>query len=287
MNAVQPGGQQEQQDAAMLSSWMVRIFRHLARLLVGRMTLTHLLTHLREIFVEEAEAWLQRERPGRSIPLSQLALLTGLDTRTLIRIRADLAVRHLAGEEKARLSDLSSEGKVVEMWANNSRYADPRSGAPRPLSCNGTGSEFEDLVRRTVTARGVTVQAILERLQATGSVRLDRANGMAELLTLRYSPFNSEDEVSLMSNGLQAIYNLSGSVARNVNSPKEDRLIQRELWTYRLDPTRHQEFRDRLRKFLIEAENQAEGIMSPMESEFESGNQITAGVGFYYFEEDE
>ena len=51
---------------------------------------------LRDVFIQEAEARLRRERPGKNVPLSQLALLTGLDTRTLIRIRAELAARQVA-----------------------------------------------------------------------------------------------------------------------------------------------------------------------------------------------
>ena len=287
MNAAQIRQEQPQQDTTMLSSWMERIFRHFARLLVGRMTLTHLQNVFREIFVEECEVRLRRERPGRNIPLSQLALLTGLDTRTLTRIREELAARDLSGQTHGRIRGLSSEAKVVEMWAQNPRYADARTGKPRTLSNVGPGSEFEELVRRVVTTRGVTVQSILERLLASGSVGLCRKKGELKLLTPRFSPFNSEDEVSLMNNGLQAINNLTSSVARNLNSPKNQRLIQRELWTYRLDGARREEFRNKLRAFLIETETQAESVIAPMESEFEVGDQFTAGLGFYFFEEEE
>lgn len=281
--ARQPNGQQ---DAGMLTRWVESIFRHIARLLAGRMTLTQLQNLMREIFVQECEAHLRRERPGKNIPLSQLAVLTGLDTRTLIRIRADIAGRTLQGARRARIADLSSEAKVVEMWAHNPRYRDA-TGAPRPLTWRGTGSEFEELVREVVTARGVTVQSILERLVATGSVEHDRKKGQLRLLTQRFSPFNSEDELSLMSNGLQAITNLSGSVCRNIASRREDRVIQRELWTFRLDRARRDEFRQKVREFLLETENRAEAVMAPMESEFEYAGQATAGIGLYYFEEDE
>jgi hypothetical protein len=284
VNAIQASQQQPRQDAGMLHHWMERILRHFARLLVGRMTLTQLLNIMREIFVQECEMQLQRERPGRNVPLSQLALLTGLDTRTLTRIRSDLALRQMADDGQGQASELSPEARVVEMWAHNARFADAR-GKPRALSCVGAGSEFEELVRRVVTARGVTVQSILERLLATGSAEVDRKKGVLRLLTPRFSPFNSEDEVSLMNNGLQAINNLSGSVARNLESPREERVIQRELWTFRLDRARRAEFRDKVRGFLLDCEQRAEGVMAPLESEFESENQMTAGLGIYFFEE--
>lgn len=285
MNAAEASRRTEPQGATMLMRWMERIFRHLAHLLVGRMTFTQAQNLLREVFVQECEARLQAERPGRNIALSQLALLTGLDTRTLTRIRSELAGRRLSGEQGTRIGDLSPEAKVVEMWGHNAEYAESNRAEPRALSCNGPGSEFEELVRRVVTARGVTVSSVLERLLATGSVRLDRETGKLHLLTQRFSPFASEDEVSLINNGLQALTNLSGSIAHNVNAPREERLIQRELWTYRLDPARHGEFKRLLREFLLEASQQAEVVMAPLESDFDSGDQITAGFGYYYFED--
>lgn len=40
-----------------------------------------------------------------------------------------------------------------------------------------------------------------------------------------------------------------------------------------------------VRAFLVRVEDAAEGFMAPMESEIAYGEQITAGIGFYYFEE--
>ena len=40
------------------------------------------------IFVEEAEAKLKREAPGKNVALSTLAVLTGFDTRTLTKIKS-------------------------------------------------------------------------------------------------------------------------------------------------------------------------------------------------------
>jgi hypothetical protein len=90
-----------------------------------------------------------------------------------------------------------------------------------------------------------------------------------------------------MNSGLQALTNLSGSIVHNVSAPRDQRLIQRELWTYRLDPLRRPEFPDIVRNFLLDLGSRAETVMSPLESEIESGDQLTAGLGFYYFEETE
>lgn len=273
-------------EVSILTRSVENVFRNLVRLLVGRMTLRRLLDLMREIFIQEAESLLRRERPGKNVALSQLALLTGLDTRTLIRVRGQISARQAAGHERIRIEDLSSEARVVEMWARNARYRDPQDDSPRPLTYGSPGSEFEELVREVVKARGVTTQSILERLLGTQSVAQDPESGLLRLITERYSPFDSQHEMSLMSNGMQAIINLTGTVGRNVLAPQEGRHIQREVWTFRLDPARRAEFNGKVREFLLEMEQQAARVMTPLESDTQHDDQITAGVGFYYFEED-
>lgn len=270
-------------DGSMLMRSLERVFRHFARMLVGKITFRRVQELLREVFIQEAEARLRHERPGKNVPLSKLALLTGLDTRTLIRIRGELAARQARGEG-VRISELSSEAKLVEAWALNPKYCGS-DGAPRALTVGQPGSEFEQLVKEVISARGVTVQSMLERLTATNTVEFTDQGARLVLLNRRYSPFNSGDEESLMANGLQALINLSGTVCNNVVASTEDRMIQRELWTFRLDESRREEFRELVREYLLKVEAGAEKVMVPLESEFEYQDQITAGLGLYYFEE--
>jgi hypothetical protein len=275
----------EGSDASKLLRSLERVFRYFARMLAGKVTLRHLQDMLRDVFIQEAEAKLRRERPGKNVPLSQLALLTGLDTRTLIRIRAELAAQQVSGQSSLSISELSPEARVIEAWALNPQYCGP-DGKPRALNFGMPGSEFEQLVKQVITARGVTVQSLLARLKATGSVAVEEDGEQLRLLTTRFSPFNSSDEESLMANGLQALINLSGTVCSNVSGRAGERMIQRELWTYRLDESRREEFRQLVKDFLIDMESEAEAVMTPLESEFRYQDQITAGIGFYYFEED-
>ena len=269
----------------MLVRSLERVFRHIARMLVGKITFRRIQDLLRDVFIQEAEARLRRERPGKNVPLSQLALLTGLDTRTLIRIRGELAARQARGGRGVRISELSSEARVVEAWALNPRYCNAE-GKPRALTFGKPDGEFEQMVKQVISARGVTAQSIIERLTATGTVEASAQGKRLRLLTDRYSPFHTGDEESLMANGLQALINLSGTVCNNVTSTHPERLIQRELWTFRLDASRRREFRGLVREFLLRVENEAEQVMAPLESEFEFHDQLTAGLGFYYFEED-
>ncbi len=269
-------------DISVLTRSVENVFRNLVRLLMGKMTLRRLQGIMREIFVQEAETRLRQERPGRNVPLSRLALLTGLDTRTLIRVRGEMSARQAEGRERIRIEDLSGEARVLEMWARNGRYHDEDTGRPKALNPD----EFEQLVKEVISARGVTVQSILERLIGTGSVEVDPKSGVLSLTTDRYSPFDSEDQLSLVASGMHAIINLTRTVDHNVHSAQEERNIQREVWTFRLEPERRDEFHAEVRNFLLRIEDQAVKVMTPLESDTQHDDQITAGVGFYYFEEE-
>ena len=75
-------------DVAILTRAVENVFRKLIRMLVGKISLKKLQEMVQVIFVEEAEAKLQKERPGKNVPLSTLAVVTGFDTRTLTKIKS-------------------------------------------------------------------------------------------------------------------------------------------------------------------------------------------------------
>jgi len=75
-------------DVAILTRAVENVFRKLIRMLIGKISLKKLQEMIQEIFVEEAEAKLQKERPGKNVPLSTLAVVTGFDTRTLTKIKS-------------------------------------------------------------------------------------------------------------------------------------------------------------------------------------------------------
>ena len=75
-------------DVAILTLAVENVFRKLIRLLIGKISLKKLQEMIQVIFVEEAEANLKKERPGKNVALSTLAVITGIDTRTLTRIKS-------------------------------------------------------------------------------------------------------------------------------------------------------------------------------------------------------
>jgi hypothetical protein len=271
------------QEASLLARAVENVFRKLIRLLVGRISLVRLQEMMRHIYVEETELKLRAESPGKNVPLTRLALSTGLDTRALIRIRERIQL----GEPQYRqqfLSELTPESAVVEAWASRVRSSRD-AGDAAVLDYGSEGSGFEALVRAAVPTRGITTQSILQRLVATRSVEQDREQKRLRLLVDHYSPYLSQDEPNIVNAAFSAVSNLISTIEHNVDAEQGDLLLQRQKWTFRLAPEDLAAFRQAMREMLERHEAEADAAIEPWEQDRYDSGLITAGVGFYYFEE--
>lgn len=265
------------QEAELLVRAVENVFRKLIRFLVGRISLVRLQEMIRHIYVEETEKTLKLEHPGKNVPMTKLALNTGLDTRTLVRIRSKLEL----GEEHYRqqfLAELTPESAVVEAWSDLEK-------GQRSLSYGSENAGFEKLVRSTISTRGITTQSIIQRLVATKSIQQDKRKRRLELLVDHYSPYLSDDEPNIVNAAFSAISNLLSTIEYNVDAGPEDKLFQRQKWTFRLKPTDRMLFRRAMRELLEQYEETADQAIGPWESRRYGGDLVTAGVGFYYFED--
>jgi len=270
-------------EADLLTRAVDNVFRKLIRFLVGRISLVRLQEMIRHIYVEETERKLRAENPGKNVPLTKLALNTGLDTRAIIQIRRRLE----GGDPQFRqqfLAELTPESAVVEAWAT--RAGKTRSeGESYELSYGSDDAGFETLVRSVVPMRGVTVQSILQRLLDTRSVEQDRDRGTVRLLVDHFSPYLSDDEPNMINAAFSAISNLISTIEHNVNSTQPERFFQRQAWTFRLAPEDRAAFRKAMRRMLERQEKIALATIEPWERETYGESLQTAGVGLYYFED--
>jgi hypothetical protein len=270
------------QEAELLARAVENVLRKLIRFLVGRISLVRLQEMVRHIYVEETELKLRTENPGRNVPLTQLALKTGLDTRALVQIRKRLQTEGQLYQQQF-LAQLTPESAVVEAWAKRVREA----GAARDAAVLGYGADdagFESLVRSTLSIRGITVQSIIQRLVDTASVEQNRDRHTLRLRVDHYSPYLSQDEPNIVNAALSAISNLMSTIEHNVEARHDEKLFQRQAWTFRLDPERRQEFRGAMRDMLERCEADALQRITPWEQDEYGQELLTAGVGFYYFE---
>lgn len=270
-------------EAALLTRAVENVFRKLIRFLVGRISLVKLQEMMRHIYVEETEQKLKAESPGKNVPLTRLALLTGLDTRTLTQVRKRLQLDEPRYRQQF-LAELTPESAVVEAWASRIGAAEDRQRAA-VLDYGSDDAGFESMVRATISTRGITTQSIIQRLVDTNSVAQDRQRRTLRLLVDHYSPYLSQDEPNVINAALSAISNLISTIEYNVGAEQADKLFQRQKWTFRLDPADRAAFRQAMRSLLERYEQQAEEAIAPWEQQRYDSNLVTAGVGLYYFEE--
>src|SRR5210317_604204 len=103
------------EEPATLTRAIENLCRKLIRFLVGRMSLVSLQEMIRYIFVEEIENKLRAENPKKSIQLTQLALLSGLDTRTLTKIRNSKKYRKPFYEEANFLREFAPGASILDV----------------------------------------------------------------------------------------------------------------------------------------------------------------------------
>jgi len=278
----------ESGDVAILTIAVENVFRKLMRFLIGKMSLKKLQEMMQVIFIEEAEAKLQREKPGRNVPLSTLAVLTGIDTRTLTRIKSSDGYLKPFHEEKRFLREITPECSVLDVWESSEDYTDPATGKPRVLAMTGPKPSFESLINDSSSTRGVTVNSFLQRLLASKSIVLDKGDNTVRMIDKRYTPFGSEIQTENARIGMAAVGNLLDTITHNLEAAagNSESFYQRGCWTNRLDKQDRSRLRETIREFLEGADEKARKIMKPFEQETEGHDQVTAGVSLFYFEEE-
>ena len=132
-----PNADNHLKEAAALTRAVEKVMRKFVRLLIGRMSLARLQELIRLVFVQEAEAFLKRERPGKNVAMTKLALLTGLDTRTLGKVKEEMVQLNSIAENESFLKGFLPSFKVLDRWQSDPKFIDKSSGEPKVLEISG------------------------------------------------------------------------------------------------------------------------------------------------------
>jgi hypothetical protein len=273
-------------DVAILTRAVENVFRKLIRMLIGKMSLKKLQELIQIVFVEETEAKLKREAPGKNVALGDIALQTGVDTRTIKKIRTYIAVSNPIHQDDVFLDGFMPLFKVFDLWMNDARFFDENSGKPRKLDIEGEGATFSELVKMAIQSRGLTAQAVLKRLKEVDVVAEDPLTGTV-VLTQEDNVFISKDDLDLLDVGFTAIGNLANTINHNIqNHLDEDvKYFQRGSWDYHFSPEKMDKIRKTIHRYLRKADKESRNlIISLAENEGQKG-QLTAGISMFYFEE--
>jgi hypothetical protein len=275
------------EEAAVLTRAIENLCRKLAKFLIGRVSLVSLQEIIKYVFVEEIENKLRTESPEKNISLTKLALLSGLDTRTLTKIRNSRHYRRPFHEETNFLREFAPGALILDIWSSTPPYFELRSGHPKTLSVSGESPSFESLFQEYGRSRGVTFNSMLERLVESGAVLLDEKNNKVQLISKSYLPSTANDRLGAIELGFSAIGNMVDTVTRNINAlgSEEERLYQRGAWTYRLSMDLQPKLRAEMRKLLEQTDSEAREIIEKYEETFTTPDHLTAGISLFYFEE--
>jgi len=275
------------EEATTLNRAVENLCRKLIKFLVGRMSLISLQEIIRYVFVEEIENKLRAENPDKNIQLTKLALLSGLDTRTLTKIRNSPRYRQPFYEQSTFLRQFTPGASILDMWSSRPPYVDENTGEPKILSVTGETPSFESLFAECGKMRGVTYKSLLERLIESKSVHFDASLNEVRLMQRSYLPSDSNDKLGAIEMGFSALGNMVDTVTRNICALEngKERFYQRGAWTYRLNPSSRAEMRSSLRSLMESTDVEARSIIESCEESFSTSEQITAGVSMFYFEE--
>lgn len=218
-----------------------RMLRPLVRLLVGRVACIYVIDRIRRLYLEEARAWLERTQPEQRVTRSKLAVLTGLDTRTIA------AMENSDDHESLLADEVCAYSVVLERWANHGDFHDEQ-GRPATLGMMGPGKTFQALTARAV-GRNITVHTILDQLLVSGNVALDDEQRV-RLVDPVYSPVNASEQ-AVLDAGSHSIARLAATVGHNMDAASGTRArLQQDRFTTRIPADRYDELEARARALL-------------------------------------
>jgi len=268
----------QQDDAKAITHFLSRVFRKVVRLVIGSVSMPALTEIIKAIYVEEAEKKLIRE--GSKPTKSAIALMTGLDTRvvtTALSQNLDTMIQS---------QSVNPENNLIDMWAGDPFFQNPKTGKPAKLPISGRGRTFQGLVLKSI-GRNITVKTVMDRLLAGGSIRVNHgAIDTVELVSELYLPL-TDDRIRHTEVGLLEASRVLGAVLHNMSSDPEFRVPQQGRWTYRLSPERYKEFRQRVRDLLGRQIKEGESLLEEFEETKKKPGQITVGIGWYQWTDHE
>jgi hypothetical protein len=280
-----PNADNHLKEAAALTRAVEKVMRKFVRLLIGRMSLARLQELIRLVFVQEAEAFLKRERPGKNVAMTKLALLTGLDTRTLGKVKEEMVQLNSIAENESFLKGFLPSFKVLDRWQSDPKFIDKSSGEPKVLEIAGGESSFEFLVSLALTSRGITYKSIMDRLEKNGIVSINMAEKTIRL-NAQSEAFIGREKLDMIEIGLASVSSLMSTVEHNVNQAdlSEEKLFQRGFWSYKLNISDQKLIRKKLFEYLQSLDERTMKEIAVFEEKEQSTQQFTAGVSMFYFE---
>lgn len=275
MSVTNTASQSQHDQGARLASVVERVIRPFVRLIVGRISCGFLIQQIKRIYIEEARRWIEKNDHHGRVTKSKLAMLSGLDTRTISAIESQGT-----SPEDCTVGDLCAEAGVLYRWTSNPEFQDA-DGEPRILPIMGKSKSFQSLVSSTI-GRNVTYQTVLERLLESGNVEIEE-DEFVRLVSAYYQPVKASEQ-TIIDAGSLSIGRLTETILFNLEpSERSDRLLQQDRLSRRISKKDLPELKTKARDLTERQILEMETLIDSYESEGNPEDQCLFGVGWYQF----
>jgi len=270
-NAVTKG---QHDQGAKLASAIERMIRPLIRLIVGRVSCGFVIQQVKRIYIEEARNWIENNDHNNRVTKSKLAMLTGLDTRTISSIESQPS-----DPSKCTMQDLCPEASILGEWTTRKGFSDG-DGNPKVLPILGKGVSFQALVTSAV-GRNVTYQTALDQLLESGNIEVIDQN-FVRMISPFYQPIRSSEE-TIVDAGSWAISRLSETVCNNLYASKAEKMLQQDRWSRKIPAETYPELRAEARELVTRQIYEMEELIERYEDTDAQTEFKTFGVGWFSF----
>jgi len=276
MSAIKNASQVQHQDqGSRLALAIERIIRPFIRLIVGRVSCGFLIQQVKRIYIEEARAWIESNDANGRVTKSKLAMLTGLDTRTISSFE-----ENVVDAADTRLGDLCAEAAVLDAWNSDAKYRDDND-KPDSLPIFGRGVSFQSLVSSTV-GRNVTCQTVLDKLEETQNVEVVNDN-FVRMVNPFFQPLD-ETEEPVIDYGSISVGRHLGTVNHNIFCKNKDkRRLEQNRWSMRIRKADVEAMESELRTLVEDQILDVEQILVKYEQSDDQEDTVSYGVGWFFF----
>lgn len=237
---------------------------------------------VRELFVEEAETYIEANSENSRGKISSIAYQTGLDRREVSKIIKNSSSVNASPNELVEQTR-SRESNILEHWTTVPPFCNTDE-EPIPLRRSGQGLTFETLVQRF--GKNISHGPILEALIEAKCVEIKE--NKVHLISKSYIPkLNvSTQKINIAAQSIKRIINTIDDNFENTENVK----FQRNLYSIRIPRNKLDAFREELSEMIINLyENKLFKSFEKIESQYEvdknERNEPPVGLGIFYFED--
>lgn len=249
-------------------SAIVRIF---CRYLPGET----LLSLMQQAVVEEAYRRAHEVQLDGEVSLSQIALLTGFDTRIIKQLRQQpVTMTEL---------DVCSEAAILAHWSQDPTLRERSSNRPIDLPIYGSTGTFQGLVTH-YCGRGVSPMLVAQRLEEAGNAKIRNKNWIQFIhADWRWIESSEEDFAEAASH---SITSLSSALDQNRPCPtqQQEKWAERRVYSLKIPTGQRDQVTAILNEKVIAHHQEMAALIRSLETTrpIEESQEVI-GVGYYFW----